>query len=860
MCTTINHLHALEKEIELRLNGYQTCVTVPDYVGPKKYADEFGTHIKHVYELKESDRTNASFEDICRSFEKAIECYQVPEQEVPKAQLLPENLLSVFTSEVQFDSITKKKRLCLALDKKIKDKHLLCLPPSTIQIAAEISAMEHVSGIRANLSKIVRNEVDSFEERHAIPEVIPSALQALLQSENIQLPPFEPQILDDAEYEILKDNNRPGNIEQRQFVCNALSTPDFTIKEGPAGSGKTTSILETIVKLVKKGKRILLVASTNVAVDNILERLKVHLDKACVLRYGDSDNDRISPDGKKFILGKNFSKTEAKALQSRIQNIPEGNRTAEQQFLLDNCEPKDNEMLYSIIQENVPIVAGTIFGAALAEMEKLHSKGQTEAPFDYMILDEASKTTVQEFLVPAVLCKHWIIVGDIKQLSPYVNDDDVAENLQICYPEDADKRNEYTVASDSLLTSSGKGFRQTVILVEKENEVDAYLPYLYRKYAKENDILFADADQQEDVEILPYATIIVGSLKAFNNHRDKLAPRITTVRPAQDKKSGRILHEEEMQEWVSIARYNREVLFDRYDENTPKEWHDEVSWRLIRIFEQRDNKVNADHSTLARLQEEIEKLIPASDKENCKKNLHIFEQIYLPSCMELLLKGYGEYKDLALFRGIPKEMLDQRRIQLSFQHRCHMDIAKIASDEFYDGKAMRSEHMNGKREWDYRRFGKKHNHWENIKGRCDHKNRNKAEQKWIKNELEKFREFAKAKPNKKEKWSVAVLSFYKEQAEELKNICQRVFKDCSKFVTYSAGSVDSFQGHEADLVFLSYSNQCPTCFIGAPNRLNVAITRARYMMVYVGNWRAMSKGQGALGRIVQKLKNVTHNL
>ena len=107
---------------------------------------------------------------------------------------------------------------------------------------------------------------------------------------------------------------------------------------------------------------------------------------------------------------------------------------------------------------------------------------------------------------------------------------------------------------------------------------------------------------------------------------------------------------------------------------------------------------------------------------------------------------------------------------------------------------------------------------------------------------------------------MAVLSFYKEQAEELKNICQHVFKDCSKFVTYSAGSVDSFQGHEADLVFLSYSNQCPTCFIGAPNRLNVAITRARYMMVYVGNWRAMSKGQGALGRIVQKLKNVTHNL
>ena len=159
MCTAINYLHALEKEIELRLNGYQTCVAVPDYIGPKEYTGEFGTYYKYIYEINESDRTNASFEDISRSFEKAIECYQVPEQEVPKAQLLPENLLSIFTSEVQFDSITKKKRLCLALNKKIKDKHLLCLPPSTIQIAAEISAMEHVSGICANLNEIVRNEV-----------------------------------------------------------------------------------------------------------------------------------------------------------------------------------------------------------------------------------------------------------------------------------------------------------------------------------------------------------------------------------------------------------------------------------------------------------------------------------------------------------------------------------------------------------------------------------------------------------------------------------------------------------------------------------------------------------------------------
>ena len=92
--------------------------------------------------------------------------------------------------------------------------------------------------------------------------------------------------------------------EQQDFALADYNEPCFS--NAVAGSGKTTSILETIIQLVKRGKRILLVASTNVAVDNILERLKEHLDKASVMRYGDSDNDRISPDGKKFILGKNF--------------------------------------------------------------------------------------------------------------------------------------------------------------------------------------------------------------------------------------------------------------------------------------------------------------------------------------------------------------------------------------------------------------------------------------------------------------------------------------------------------------------------------------------------------------------------
>ena len=44
------------------------------------------------------------------------------------------------------------------------------------------------------------------------------------------------------------------------------------ILEGPPGSGKTTAILEFIYQATSIGKKVLLVASTHVAVDNVLEK------------------------------------------------------------------------------------------------------------------------------------------------------------------------------------------------------------------------------------------------------------------------------------------------------------------------------------------------------------------------------------------------------------------------------------------------------------------------------------------------------------------------------------------------------------------------------------------------------------
>ena len=63
------------------------------------------------------------------------------------------------------------------------------------------------------------------------------------------------------------------------------------------------------------------------------------------------------------------------------------------------------------------------------------SGGHASPDFDVLIVDEASKTPFQEFLVPALLAKRWIIVGDPKQLSPYVDDEAMAVNIEACLPD-----------------------------------------------------------------------------------------------------------------------------------------------------------------------------------------------------------------------------------------------------------------------------------------------------------------------------------------------------------------------------------------------------------------------------------------
>ena len=101
-------------------------------------------------------------------------------------------------------------------------------------------------------------------------------------------------------------------------------------------------------------------------------------------------------------------------------------------------------------------------------------------------------------------------------------------------------------------------------------------------------------------------------------------------------------------------------------------------------------------------------------------------------------------------------------------------------------------------------------------------------------ELRKFIAWAESNPKPDgKKYEVILLTFYQGQKMKMKERVDLMKKSDAVYV--KVATVDYIQGQEADIVFLSMVRRNRIGFMDTPNRLNVAITRARNLMVFIGD-------------------------
>jgi len=275
----------------------------------------------------------------------------------------------------------------------------------------------------------------------------------------------------------------------REIVELALGTDRLFLVQGPPGTGKTTVIAEIIAQILAResDSRILLVSQSNVAIDNVLERLQQLVPGLPAIRLGRPE--KIDQGLRHLMLrGKmdaEISRLRNGALgsQNRLQDLrqyePEtcialaeelvdvGAVTADrmaarelaamligadQSDVRDTAtrlkgaawmcgrddqwwneiaaiqsewveRAHDSDEFEDFLLEHMRVVAGTCVGV-------VQSKAIGQSRFEWVIVDEAGRAAPTELLVPLVRGRRLVLVGDERQLPPVLDEDIVQQVIE----------------------------------------------------------------------------------------------------------------------------------------------------------------------------------------------------------------------------------------------------------------------------------------------------------------------------------------------------------------------------------------------------------------------------------------------
>lgn len=682
-------------------------------------------------------------------------------------------------------------------------------------------------------------------------------------------PPLQQVNLAEKDWFLLGNASWDGTNEQREFVLKALGTQDFAFLEGPPGSGKTHAICELILQLIERNQRVLLCSTTHVAVDNVLERLVGHFPQVEAVRIGNPD--RIDKQVLDFYL------------EARIDRLFE--RWKDEPSFAGISDKDLDVMAEGAILASANLTCGTTTGILRHPYLSRNGDGQTPSwpHFDVLIVDEASKTTLQEFLVPAQLAQRWIIVGDVRQLPPFTEPKDLEASLAEVSEDERygqTKRLSDAYQRACLLfaelekSAAGKGrvrwlideppevLDALVAEIVARKELDGSGPFFVRLVEKASapcDVTSTDLQSGavNALQLLAAHWVLVPTdvLSAVERF---LPADLVRLRLEDDLHAHAFRHNH----WVTAKGYFekpiearrgqvyrditslRDAVREFFREQT---WAKQIAWRLGRVH-QLGNATNA--SDREDRQEEIERLLPiASGASWVASAVDAIRDVGVRSVIEALRVPRTEHRvrrRSALTDAIAPKMWTERSKLLTWQHRMHADISDFPRGQFYDKSALIDANTlvgrDAKIGWTFMSDQPSRRIWVDVVGH-EVRGTNPDEIEAMRRLLEAWRTWGATRPRRDGKrWEVACLSFYTRQEHAIRDMLRKLTGQHNAETRFdlpntriACATVDRFQGREADLVLLSFRNVKRPGHADSPNRLNVAITRARFQLVLFGN-------------------------
>jgi hypothetical protein len=239
------------------------------------------------------------------------------------------------------------------------------------------------------LNDVIKNEENKILWQLLKKVYLEDKLQTPIKTEDSTIEP--PKIKEIKFY-----NERiTEDYDQRDFIRKVMGLFDdqktlFFLGFGPPGSGKTEVITEIVRQCIGLNKRVLITSFTNVAVDNVMEKLlDLNLEEKLL---------RVVSEGKIKV-----SKVDKISIQKKLLKDPKNVPT-------------------NIINEHM------VIGSTL---DKLGTKDfENTEKFDLVIVDEASMAETTKLLLGIKKGSKFLLIGDPKQLTPFCDEKDINQIIR----------------------------------------------------------------------------------------------------------------------------------------------------------------------------------------------------------------------------------------------------------------------------------------------------------------------------------------------------------------------------------------------------------------------------------------------
>ena len=233
--------------------------------------------------------------------------------------------------------------------------------------------------------------------------------------------PMDEKDLRDATGEISWVNSSL-NDSQKTAIRFALASREVALIHGPPGTGKSHSVTELILQMLKRKLRILVCGPSNISVDNLVERLSPH--KVPMVRVGHPA--RLLPSVLNHSLDVLSRTSEAavivqdirKEMDAKLASVKKTRSGRERRAIYD-----DLKQLRQDFRQRERRCVNELLRSSNVVLATLHGAGGYDLKneqFDVVIVDEASQALEAQCWVPLISAKKVVLAGDHLQLPPTI--------------------------------------------------------------------------------------------------------------------------------------------------------------------------------------------------------------------------------------------------------------------------------------------------------------------------------------------------------------------------------------------------------------------------------------------------------